>query len=792
EFDAEFFGIAPREALATDPQQRLLLESSWEALEDAGIDPTSLRGQPAGVFAGVGSQDYMTGPEGSGELEGYRVTGAATSVATGRVAYALGIEGPAVSVDTACSSSLVAMHLASQALRGGECTLALAGGVTTLVTPKVFVSFSRQRGLAPDGRCKSFAEAADGTGWGEGIGMLVLERLSDAERNGHEVLALLKGSAVNQDGASNGLTAPNGPSQERVIRQALANAGLEPSDVDAVEGHGTGTTLGDPIEAGALLATYGQERDQPLKLGSIKSNIGHTQAAAGVAGVIKMALAMREGVLPKTLHLDAPSSKVDWEAGEIELLAEPVKWQPNGRPRRAGISSFGVSGTNAHVILEEAPQVKGAGEGASPKQPLSGPIPLILSAKSEPALEEAITRLGAHLEANPDLDRLDVAYSLLSTRTAMEHRALAFGEPPAVVTSAKAKEGKLAFLFTGQGAQRLGMGKELYESDPLFKASFDALCAELDRHLGKPLKELVFAKGKKAVALLEDTTYAQPALFAIEVALYKALAQRGLKPDILTGHSIGEIAAAHIAGVFDLKDAAKLVAARGALMGALPKGGAMAAIEATEAEVASSIEGREAELSIAAINGPSSTVVSGAEEAVEEIRSRWEQQGRKTKRLAVSHAFHSPLIEPMLEQFAEVAEGLEYQEPKIPIVSNVTGELLTQEQAQSPAYWVRHARQTVRFADAIETLKAQGTATYLELGPDPVLCAMARECLGEDTDAAFVPTLREGREESAAISTAIGGAFVAGATVDWEAFFKGTGAKRAPLPTYPFQRERYW
>ncbi|MGC1853496.1 MAG: SDR family NAD(P)-dependent oxidoreductase, partial [Solirubrobacterales bacterium] len=808
EFDPEFFAISPREALLMDPQERLLLESCWEALEDAGLDPAGLQRTQTGVFAGVAFNDYEP------------IAGGTSSIVSGRVAYTLGLEGPAISIDTACSSSLVSMHLAAQALRQGECTLALAGGVTVLSTPAAFVSFSAQRGLAADGRCKSFAEAADGVGWAEGVGVLVLERLSDARRNGHSVLALLKGSAVNQDGASNGLTAPNGPSQERVIRQALANAGLAPQDVDAVEAHGTGTTLGDPIEAGALLATYGQERDEPLKLGSIKSNIGHAHAAAGVAGVIKMTEAMRRGVLPRTLHLDRPSSKVDWDSGEIELLTEQTLWEKDG-PRRAGVSSFGISGTNAHVILEEAPE--GEVAETEPAQPLAGPIPLVLSAKAEPALAEAAERLAAHIEENPDLDPTDLAYSLATTRSSFEHRAVALGadreellvglealaERPSGVPSqaafagvparglptvGRARDGRLAYLFTGQGSQRLGMGRELYEADPVFRDAFDRVCEQLDFHLEKSLREIVFAKGKKAAVLLDDTTYAQPALFAIEVALFEALAKRGLKPDLLAGHSIGEIAAAHVAGVLDLPDAAKLVAARGRLMGALPKGGAMAAIEATEVEVAESIEGREGELAIAAVNGPTSTVISGIEEAVEEIRLQWEEQGRRTKQLAVSHAFHSPLMEPMLEEFAEVAESLNFSDPKLTIVSNVTGEPLAPEQATDPAYWVRHVREPVRFADAISTLQKQGASAYLELGPDPVLCSMARECLGEEGQdkAAFVPTLREGREEAGAVSTAIAAAHAAGAKVEWETFFAGTGARRVPLPTYPFQCKRYW
>ncbi|MET0305397.1 MAG: SDR family NAD(P)-dependent oxidoreductase, partial [Solirubrobacterales bacterium] len=618
QFDAEFFGIGPREALATDPQQRLLLEAAWEALESLGVDPSTLRGSQTGVFAGMMYHDYGRGAVAPEELEGYMAVGMGGSILSGRVAYTLGLEGPAVTLDTACSSSLVTLHLAAQALRQGECSLALAGGVTVMATPIVFTEFSRQRGLAPDGRSKSFAEAADGVGWSEGVGMLALQRLSDARREGRRVHAVLKGSAVNQDGASNGLTAPNGPSQERVIRQALANAGLEPGDVDAVEAHGTGTTLGDPIEAGALLATYGQDREEPLRLGSIKSNLGHTQAASGAAGVIKIVMALREGVLPKTLHVDAPSSNVDWEAGEIELLTEPVPWQPNGRPRRAAVSSFGISGTNAHVILEEAPAVE-VEEGREEAQPLPIPTPLAISAKTEPALREAAADLAAHLEDNPELDPTDVAFSLTTTRAVFNERAVALGEnreqlierlqalargenPPGSVTN-KAQTGKLAYLLTGQGSQRATMGKGLYDTDPTYAKALDQACEALDPHLERPLQELLFAKqGSPEAELLEDTTFTQPALFATELALYESLKAKGLAPDLLAGHSIGEIAAAQISGVLSLQDAAKLVAARARLMGALPSGGAMVAIEATELEVKEAIEGKEGELSIAAVN----------------------------------------------------------------------------------------------------------------------------------------------------------------------------------------------
>ncbi len=831
-FDAAFFGISPREALAMDPQQRSLLEVSWQALERAGIDVLSLRGGPVGVFVGVSSQDHVVSLQTPGvDLEGYGLTGSSNSVISGRVAYSLGLEGPAVTIDTACSSSLVAMHLAAQALRSGECSLALAGGVTVLSTPGVFVEFSRQRGLAPDGRSKAFSEAADGVGWAEGVGVLALERLSDAERNGHPVLAVLKGSAVNQDGASNGLTAPNGPSQERVIRQALANARLEPADVDAVEAHGTGTTLGDPIEAGALLATYGQDREEPLKLGSIKSNIGHTQAAAGVAGVIKMVEAMRHGVLPRTLHVDAPSSKVDWEAGEVELLTEPREWQPNGKPRRAGVSSFGISGTNAHVILEEAPApaaVQGTGgavpaeggagaeggegpEGADSPEPPTPPLPntlaLPLSAKSEPALRQSAANLASHLTDNPELDPRDVAFSLATTRALFEQRAvvsgesreellerlasLAHGEPTPGVTEGKAQTGKLAYLFTGQGAQRPGMGSELYESSPLFAGALDQACEALDPHLDRPLKELLFApEGSKEAELLNRTEFTQPALFAIELALFRLLEPLGPKPDYLCGHSIGELAAAHLAGVLSLQDAAKLICARGALMGALPEGGAMVAIEASEAEVAKAIVGKEAELSLAAVNGPASIVISGEEKAALEVQSHFEAKGNRTKRLTVSHAFHSPLIEPMLQDFAEVAKSLDYHQPQIPILSNLTGEVLSPEQAQDPDYWVAQVRGAVRFADSVATLQSQGTTTYLELGPDPVLTAMATSCLPAGSEATLTPTLRSGRGEAEAIGGALSCAHVNGAKLDWAGLYPG--AQRVALPTYPFQRERFW
>ncbi|WP_155354284.1 type I polyketide synthase [Acrocarpospora macrocephala] len=895
-FDAGFFGISPREALATDPQQRLLLETAWEALEDAAVDPSALRGSDAGVFAGVIAQEY--GPSlhhrPARNTDGYVLTGNTTSVASGRIAYSFGFEGPAVTVDTACSSSLVALHLAAQSLRLGECSFALAGGATVLAAPGMFIEFARQRGLAPDGRVKAFAGAADGTAWAEGVGLLALERLSDARRNGRRVLALLRGSAVNQDGRSSQLTAPNGPSQQRVIRRALSSAELAPNQIDLVEAHGTGTTLGDPIEAHALLATYGQSRDagRPLWLGSLKSNIGHAQAAAGVGGVIKVVQAIRHGLLPRTLHVDEPSPYVDWSAGSVELLTETREW-PSGVTRRAGVSAFGVSGTNAHVIIEEPPSeplsplsspevasgsgslagavagskaasaaaseqgstvasaagseaaslaasvVGGIGESArlaarsrrvagaptvdaslpvsaSPSS-LGAPAFWVVSGRSLAGLRGQATRL-AELAA-ADLDPADVGYSLARGRAVLDERAvvvagdrgellaglwsLAAGEPSGQVVGGRAGRA-LAYLFSGQGSQREGMGRELYERFPVFAEAFDAAVKELDAHLagalvggapgeavggglgvvpadvpggavgelgGLSVRDVVFG----SAGLLDQTVYTQSGLFALQVGLFRLLESWGIFPDFLVGHSIGELAAAHVAGVWSLTDAARVVAARGRLMQALPSGGAMAAIEASEEEVPEGVE-------IAAINGPNSVVITGDEDAVEAVVASWK---RRTRRLTVSHAFHSARMEPMLGEFRQILESVTFSEPVIPVVSTLTGRV---SDITDPGYWVRQVREPVRFADAIRTLDAAEVTTFLEIGPDAVLAGMARESLPDGRVVASV--LRKGRPEEETALFALGHAHIHGRPIDWEAVIPG--ATRVDLPTYAFQRERFW
>ncbi|WP_062218077.1 type I polyketide synthase [Streptomyces sp. NBRC 109706] len=810
EFDAELFGISPREALAMDPQQRLLLETSWEALERAGLPPTALRGDNIGVFVGAAPQEYAPrhGDASAEELEGYLAVGNTTSVMSGRIAYTFGLRGPAVTVDTACSSSLVALHVAARALRDGECSLALAGGVTIMSAPNWIVDLSRQQGLAADGRCKAFAEDADGFGPAEGVGMIVLERLSDARRNGHQVLAVISGSAINQDGASNGLTAPNDEAQEQVIRRALADAGIGAADVDVVEAHGTGTRLGDPIEAQALIATYGQDRpaERPLWLGTVKSNIGHTQAAAGVAGVIKMVMALRNGLLPRTLHAERPSPHVDWADSDVALLTDARPWPRAGTPRRAGISSFGISGTNAHLILADEPPVEEA-ETATP--PRSGHSPAafgwVLSGGQPEAVRQQAARLGEFVEGpGAAADPGDIGWSLAATRATLAHRAVVVGDAPsglldglraladgaerAGVLSGTARDGgRLGLLFAGQGAQRLGMGRELRAAFPVFAAAWDEVTDVLDPLLPGPLNEVVFGDDE---ARMHRTEWAQPALFAFEVALHRLITSWGVRPDLLTGHSVGEIAVAHVAGILSLPDAAALVAARGRLMQRLPAGGAMIAVAAPEHEVVPLLADHGEVAGVAAVNGPEATVISGAEPVVTAIAADFEERGVRTRRLRVSHAFHSPLMDPMLAEFRTVLSGLTFHRPRLTVVSTLTGRRAADGDLASPEYWLRHAREGVRFADAVRVFEADGVRQALEIGPDGTLAGLAVEAVDTPEDLVVGVLRRKDRPEPLAAIEGVARVWTAGARVDWAALHPG-GA-RVDLPTYSFQHRRYW
>ncbi|MDT7845854.1 type I polyketide synthase [Streptomyces justiciae] len=794
DFDPLFFGISPREALAMDPQHRLLLEVAWETLERAGIPAPSLRGSATGVYVGLMHAGYGTGLS-PHELESHIGIGSSGSVASGRISYVLGLRGPAMTVDTACSSSLVAMDLAAKALRAGECTLALAGGVTVLSSPQPFIAFSRQRGLSADGRCRSFAAGAEGTAWAEGVGLVLLEKLSDARRNGHPVLAVLRGSAVNSDGASNGLTAPNGEAQRDLIRLALADAGLGPADVDVVEGHGTGTALGDPIEAGALLATYGQDRDpaDPVWLGSVKSNLGHSQAAAGVAGVIKMIEAMRHGELPRSLYAEKPSPHVDWTEGAVRLLDRPRPWPHGDRPRRAAVSSFGIGGTNAHLILEEPPSQAAVGV----ENRLVAAAPWLVSGGDEAGLRAHAAKLAETLADVTDEDALDVAFSLATTRTPLTHRAAVLGDSTAELLAGLRRLAagedstgllrgtvrgtpKLALLCAGQGTQRAGMGRELAAAFPVFDAAFTEVCELFDPLLDRPLREVIDDPDDD---LLDRTDYAQPALFAFEVALHRLLAEWGVRPDYLVGHSIGELAAAHLAGVFSLADTVRLVAARGRLMAALPEGGAMVSVRAPEAEVARRLTETPGRVAIAAVNGPTSVVVSGDEDAVTALAASLD--GRST-RLRVSHAFHSPLLEPMLAEFRAVAETVTYRRPSVPVVSTVTGRPEPDALATAD-HWVRQVRETVRFADAVNWLAEAGVTAFVEAGPAAALSVAAEGCVVSESGSVFTSCA-----DAQGTLAALAALQVHGVPVDWRSVYAGSGARRRALPTYPFQRQRYW
>ncbi|MFB6955995.1 type I polyketide synthase [Streptomyces sp. NPDC056309] len=812
DFDAGFFGISPREATAMDPQQRLLLEVSWEALERAGIAPTSLRSSATGVF--VGSYHWgAPSADTAAELHGHALTGTAASVLSGRLSYVYGLEGPAVTVDTACSSSLVALHMAARSLRSGESSLALVGGVTILAEPSVFVEFSAQGGLAPDGRCKAFSDAADGTGWGEGVGVLVVERLSDAVRNGHPVLAVLRGSAVNQDGASNGLTAPNGRAQEQVIRQALSNCGLTGADVDAVEAHGTGTRLGDPIEAQALLATYGQEHgpEQPLWLGSLKSNIGHTQAAAGVAGVIKMVMALRHGVLPRTLHAALPSTHVDWESGHVRLLSEATDWPETGRPRRAAVSSFGISGTNAHAVLEQAPvPAEDAGAEDAPQQPavVPGALPWLLCAHSEQALRDQAAALVTRLDADTEPRPQDVGHSLLSSRALLERRAvvgaagrddlltgsraLAEGQSwSGLVDGTADVEGRTVFVFPGQGSQWVGMGAQLLDESTVF-AEWIAECADaLGEFTDWNLIDVL--RGVEGAPTLERVDVVQPASFAVMVSLAAVWRAQGVEPDAVVGHSQGEIAAAVVSGALSLRDGARVVALRSQAIGrSLAGRGGMMSVALPVADVEARLEAFGGRVSVAAENGPRSCVVSGEPGALDELSDLLTAEDVRVRRVPVDYASHSHHVEDLHDEILELLAEVEPTASEIPLFSTVTGDWLDTT-AMDAGYWYRSLRGRVLFADAVSGLLAAEHRAFIEVSSHPVLAMSVQDMI----DDAGVPGVASGtlRRDNGGLDRFLLSAaevFVRGVHVDWAPLFEGTGALRVDLPTYAFQHERYW
>ncbi|MFC8905589.1 type I polyketide synthase, partial [Micromonospora sp. NPDC057140] len=810
EFDPAFFGISPREALAMDPQQRLLLEATWEAFERARFDPTALRGSRTGVYVGTNGQDYGSLLMAAGDVdENYLATGTSASVISGRLSYTFGLHGPAVTVDTACSSSLVALHLAAQALQAGECDLALAGGATVMATPGIFVGFSRQRGLAADGRCKPFAGAADGTGWGEGVGLLVLQRLSDARRDGNPVLAIVRGSAVNQDGASNGLTAPNGPAQQRVIRQALANAGLTADQVDAVEAHGTGTTLGDPIEAQALLATYGQDRpaDRPLWLGSIKSNVGHTQAAAGVAGIIKMVLAMRHGVLPPTLHVDAPTPHVDWSAGSVALLTEARPWEPADGVRRAGVSSFGISGTNVHTILEQAPEAPEATEGAQ-----AGPareLPWVLSGRTAAALTARARDLGAHLDTVADVALADVGWSLVDTRAAHDHRAVVFaadragltaalgalaaGRPAPDTVTGTGTPGEVAFVFPGQGSQWAGMAAELLDTAPVFADAFAACAEALRPYVDWSPVDVV--RGAPDAPSLERVDVVQPTLFAVGVSLAALWQSYGVRPAAVVGHSQGEIAAAYVAGALTLDDAAAVVALRSRIIAGIAGDGGMVSVATTADEATATIARWDGRVALAAVNGPTSVVVSGDSAALDELVAHYEARETRVRRVPVDYASHSAHVEPLREQLLELLAGLAPRSSEIRFRSTVIGDWLDTAGLDAD-YWYRNLRQTVGFDEAVRSLVAAGYQTFVEVSAHPVLTMAVQESVelaAADPAAVTVTgTLRRNEGDLGRFHRAAAEVFTGGTPVDWRPAYAGLPARRRDLPTYPFQRQLYW
>lgn len=804
QFDAEFFGISPLEAASMDPQQRLVLELAWRALEDAAIAPGTLAGSSAGVYLGIANGDYGRALFARPELiDPYFSPGNAYSVASGRLAYLLGLHGPAISIDTACSSSLVALHLACQGLRQGDCRLALVGGVSLILTPELNVNFSKAGMMAADGRCKTFDANADGYVRGEGGAMLVLRRLSEATADGDRILAVIRGSAINQDGRSNGLTAPNGPAQEAVLRAALAHAGVAPARVGYLECHGTGTSLGDPIEVNAIGAVLGEGRraDQALAIGSVKTNIGHLEAAAGVAGVVKAVLALQRGEIPPHLHLRTPNPHIDWSALPLVVPAHAQDWPAIEGPRIAGVSAFGFSGTNAHVVLEQAPP--GENLPGVPERPLHL---LALSARDATALRDLVARYRTLLAGTSDDRIADLCHSANAGRAHFAARVAAQGATsaeldatladwergaanPALASAQAAPDGpRVAFLFPGQGPQYVDMGRALYETAPAFRDAFDRCCAALDALLPRPLREVVFPAAG-AESALHETAYAQPAMFAIEIALAALWRSWGIEPVAVMGHSFGEYAAACVAGAVRLEDAARMVAARGRLAQALPRDGAMTVVEAAEDEVLAAIAAQTGRVAIAAVNGPTNTVLSGERAAVDALAATFAARGARVKPLRVSHAFHSPLMDPILDTFERELEGIAYSAPQLALVSNLSGRLADLATIGTPGYWRRHLREPVRFADAVHTLAAQGITHFVEMSPHPVLLGMASELV---EGGQWLASLREGRPDWPVLFESLQQLYVDGASVDWRALDRGHARRHLTVPGYPFRRRRHW